>query len=304
MDKVKFVPEYNEAAQRWKEQTFQSLIKNHHIQEWLKANQLPESFIYEHTGRFADWVKHVERCDHCQGLAYCTQPIRGQYADLYMDQFLNLGIHRCSYYKEHEQALAHGAYYLDPKVSEAQLTIDLGKLNTTNESNAYKNTLVRVVDFLAQEHPSKGLYFWGKPGAGKSFLAVGIVNHYAKKKIPVAFMNTAQLISDLKMMFHDHEAMEARLRNIRNAAVLVLDDIGGESVTAWSRDDILFPLLDARMEQQRLTLFTSNYNLNDLKVRYAMNGTRTSEPMAAERLIERIRTLADEEFVKGESRRK
>ena len=58
------------------------------------------------------------------------------------------------------------------------------------------------------------------------------------------------------------------------------------------------------MEQQRLTLFTSNYNLNDLKVRYAMNGTRTSEPMAAERLIERIRTLADEEFVKGESRRK
>lgn len=38
MDKVKFVPEYNEAAQRWKEQTFQSLIKNHHIQEWLKAN--------------------------------------------------------------------------------------------------------------------------------------------------------------------------------------------------------------------------------------------------------------------------
>ena len=42
--------------------------------------------------------------------------------------------------------------------------------------------------------------------------------------------------------------MEARLRSIRNAEVVVFDDIGGESVTAWSRDDILLPLMDARME--------------------------------------------------------
>lgn len=304
MDKVKFVPEYNEAAERWKQETFQKLIKNRHVKAWLKANQQSESFVYEHTGRFADWVKDVERCDHCQGLAYCSQSIRGQYADLYMDQFLNVGIHRCAYFKEHEQALAHGAYYLEPKVSEAQLMIDLGALDMSHESNAYKNTVNHVLDFLMQESPTKGLYFWGKPGSGKSYLAACITNHYAKKKLRVAFINTAQLISDLKRMFHDHEAMEARMRNLRNAEVLVLDDIGGESVTAWSRDDILFPLLDARMEHHRLTLFTSNYNLNDLKRRYAMNGTQSSEPMAAERLIERIRTLASEEQVKGESRRK
>ncbi len=304
MDKVKFVPEYNEAAERWKKETFQKLVENSHVKKWLKVNQLPESFVYEHTGRFADWVKNVKRCDHCQGLAYCTQPIRGQYEDLYMDQFLNVGIHRCKYLREHEQALAHGAYYLEPKVNDAMLSINLASLDMEHESNAYKNTVSHVVDFLMQTQPSKGLYFWGKPGAGKSFLAAGITNHYAKKKIQVAFINTAQLISDLKRMFHDHEAMEARMRNLRNATVLVLDDIGGESVTSWSRDDILFPLLNTRMEHHRLTLFTSNYNLNDLKVRYAMSGTRSNEPMAAERLIERIRTLASEEHVKGESRRK
>ncbi len=304
MDKVKFVPEYNEAAERWKKETYQKLTKNRQVKKWLKANQLPESFVYEHTGRFADWVKNVKRCDHCQGLKYCTQPIRGQYEDLYMDQFLNVGIHRCKYLKEHEQALAHGAYYLEPKVSEAQLAINVTTLDLDQESNDYQNTVGHVVDFLMQEQPTKGLYFWGKPGAGKSYLAAGITNHYAKKKIYVAFINTAQLISDLKRMFHDHEAMETRLRNLRNAAVLVLDDIGGESVTSWSRDDILFPLLDARMEHHRLTFFTSNYSLDELKERYALRGTQTSEPMAAERLIERIRTLANEEHVKGESRRK
>lgn len=304
MNKAKFTAADHEGAQKWKEQTFQRLINNHHVRAWLKQNELPEAFIYEHTGRFADWVKNVERCDHCQGLAYCTQPIRGQYADLYMDQFLNLGIHRCAYYKEHERFLAHGAYYMEPKVSEEQLTIDLTTLDLIGESNAYKNIVNRIMALLAQEQPQKGLYLWGKPGVGKSYLAVGITNHFAKRKQTVAMMNTARLIADLKLMFHDHEAMEARLRNLRNAAVLVLDDIGGESVSAWSRDEVLFPLLDARMEAHRLTLFTSNYNLAELKERYAMNGTRYSEPVAAERLIERIRTLADEEFVKGESRRK
>ena len=44
-------------------------------------------------------------------------------------------------------------------------------------------------------------------------------------------MNVARLIADLKMMFQDPAAMEERIRMIQHVDVLVLDDIGGESVT-------------------------------------------------------------------------
>ena len=85
---------------------------------------------------------------------------------------------------------------------------------------------------------------------------------------------------------------------------MVLDDIGGENLSAWSRDDILLPLLDARMEQHRLTLFTSNYSMVELKERLETTSRGVREPVAAERLFERLKTLSSEIFIKGDSRRK
>ena len=75
--------------------------------------------------------------------------------------------------------------------------------------------------------------------------------------------------SKLKRLFQDNEAMEELLAKIAKAKVVVFDDIGGESVTAWSRDDVLLPLLDERMNSHRLTYFTSNYTMAELQQRYS-----------------------------------
>ncbi len=122
---------------------------------------------------------------------------------------------------------------------EDYLLVDVTCLSLQHEAVEYKTAVAKVIDLLMNEHPQKGLYLWGKPGAGKSWLAAGMCNYYAKQEKRVAFVNVPKLISDLKLLFHEPDAMEARLRSIRNAEVVVFDDIGGESVTAWSRDDIL-----------------------------------------------------------------
>lgn len=304
MDKLDLNFTLSEEQKKIKEKTYEALIKNKHVKAWLKKYDQPNSFVYDHTGKFSDWLEDVQRCDGCAGINFCAQKIKGQYMDLYLDGFLNFGVHRCEYFKEYETALSHGAYYLDTKLSEEQLRIDLSTIDLSKEHKEYLLNIKHIVDLIQNETPQKGLYLWGKPGVGKSYLAAGITNFYAKQKTRCAFVNVPKLISDLKMMFHDQDASLQKLKTLRNVPVLVLDDIGGESVTAWSRDDILLPLLDTRMEHHRLTFFTSNYNPNELKERYVMTSNKVSEPMAAERLLERIRTLASEEFVKGESRRK
>ncbi len=106
------------------------------------------------------------------------------------------------------------------------------------------------------------------------------------------------------MMFQDPAAMEERIRMIQHVDVLVLDDIGGESVTSWSRDDILLPLLDARMENKKKNNFYKQLQLRGIKDKLAMAGSKKQEPMAAQRLLERICALSCEIFVKGCSRRK
>lgn len=304
MDAVKMNFALTKEQQKLKDETYQALLTNAHVQNWLKKYDLPESFVYDHTGKFSDWIKSKEKCDGCQGLDFCRQSIKGQFMDLYMDGFLNFGIHRCDYFRAFENELVHGKYYVDTTMAPEQLRIDIKKIDIRKESKEYKANVLHILDRIENEQVEKGLYLYGKPGVGKSYLAAGITNFYARKKIRCAFINVPKLMSDLKMMFHDRDAMDAKLTALRKVAILVLDDIGGESVTAWSRDDVLLPLLDARMEDKKVTFFTSNYSMKELEDRLTMTSNKMSEPVAAMRLLERIRTLSSEEFVKGESRRK
>ena len=156
---------------------------------------------------------------------------------------------------------------------------------------------------LAPELPGQILCLVGPPGVGKSYLCIGVCNYFARQGSTCAFVNVPRLVSQLKRLFQDNEAMEELLAKIAKAKVVVFDDIGGESVTAWSRDDVLLPLLDERMNSHRLTYFTSNYTMAELQQRYSSLQAKKSDPVAALRLLERVKALSAEKMLKGRSRR-
>ena len=304
MEKMSFAFELSEEQKKKKETLVQQLMKNPHVLAWLKKHQKDEQFVYDHSGRFQDWCKRKEACENCKGLDFCRQDQKGVLLDLYLDGMLMNQLTYCDYYKQREASYAHRKYFVQQDMLEHYLLIDIADIDLTKESLEYKHAYAKVIKILKNGVHEKGAYLWGKPGAGKSWLAAGMCNFYAKQKHRVAFVNVPKLISELKMLFHEPDVMEQRLRKISNADVVVFDDIGGESVTAWSRDDILLPLLDARMEKHRLTIFTSNYSMEELKQRLCNTSSKSSEPVAAERLLERIRALSCEIFIKGETRRK
>lgn len=304
MEPVDFSFALSEEQEKRKKQIVADLLKQPCVKKWQKAYALDDAFVYDHSGRFQDYVIVMEKCAHCQGLQFCRQPVKGSRLEISYDGILQNVLVPCSYQQQQQKLLAHAKWYRVCDMPQEYLCIDLAKLDLAKESNEYKGVVMQVLQGIMDEKNTKGLYLWGKPGAGKSYLAAGMCNYFAKQHRAVAFVNVPKLISDLKMMFQDPQAMEARLSSIRNVNVLVLDDIGGESITSWSRDDILLPILDARMEKQKLTIFTSNYRMQELKEKLSQGNGKQVEPMAAERLLERISTLAKEIFVKGNSRRK
>lgn len=304
MEKVTFTYALSKEQEKQKRENVRMLLKNPFIKAWIKAYQQDETFIYEHSGKFMDWCMAKEKCEHCQGLDFCRQPSKGEVMELYYDGLLSNRITICPFKVKQLQEKAHRKQYREMDMLDDYLLVNIYDFDLTKESKEYKAAYAKVVKLLKNENGGKGLYLWGKPGAGKSYLAAGIANHYAKQKKRIAYVNVAKLMANLKMMFQDAEAMDAKLRKIKHADVVILDDIGGESVTSWSRDDVLLPLLDARMEKQRLTIFTSNYSYDDLKQRLSMTANKSSEPIAAERLLERIKALSCDIFIKGETRRK
>lgn len=304
MDMVQFSFPLSEEQKKEKEKLVKKLLEEPYIEQWQQIHHVDDQYIYDHSGRFKDYVEVMKKCEQCQGIEFCTQPMKGNRLELYLDGMLQNRITPCKYLSKQQQIYAHMKQYREMDMPKSYLLVDLAKLNLTNESMEYKSVVMKVLQTIMDNDTTKGLYLWGKPGVGKSYLSAGICNYYAKKNKKVAFVNVPKLISDLKMMFHDSVAMEDKLRRIANVDVLVLDDIGGESVTAWSRDDILLPLLDQRMERKKVTFFTSNYRMQELKEKLAVANGKQMEPMAAERVLERISALSCENFIKGNSRRK
>lgn len=303
MDHVNFAFPLTKEQQEKKKQLVAALLQKKQIQTWMKQHQVDASYIGEHSGRFSDWVNMQEKCEHCQGLTFCRQPQPGYVMDLYIDGFLTTQLKPCSYLKQQEEVDQHKSSYRCMDMPEELLRVEMISLDLKKESKEYRDAVSRIADHLLNEQEHKGVYFYGKPGVGKTYLAAGITNYFAQKKVPCAFVNVPKLISELKMMFQDNNVMEQRLRLLRSVDVLVLDDIGGESMTAWSRDDILLPILETRMQQKKRTYFTSNYSMLELKDRFETTNNRMKEPIAALRLIERIKALSFEIFIKGESRR-
>lgn len=304
MDMVRFTFPLTEEQKKAKETKVKLLLKNPIIKNWKQQYQVNDSFIEAHSGRFQDYCDTLEKCSKCAGLDFCRQPNKGSRLELTLDGILQPVLVPCRYQQEKDKQFAHAKKYMQIDMPQDYLCVNISNLNMENETNDYKTVVLQVSQLLMNPDATKGFYLCGKPGAGKSYLAAGICNYYARNNHHVSFVNVPKLISDLKMMFHDSLAMEEKISSICNVEILVLDDIGGESVTAWSRDDILLPILDRRMEKKKLTFFTSNYRMKELKEKLALGNGKQVEPMAAERILERISTLSCEIFIKGNSRRK
>ena len=241
--------------------------------------------------------------DFTKALDYCTQGMKGKVLKLNIDDFgyLNDCYVSCRFKKSMEQQMAHQSKFRLSHMSEADYLIDLNddSFQKAIQDSDYAQVYNGVVGSIAL---NKGVYLYGNPGVGKSYLLKGVSNYYAKNGKSVSFVQVPLLIQELKQFMTDNEYRQNLLGHLRFSDVLILDDIGAESITQWTRDEILLPVLDQRMNNNLKTYFTSNYSLEELEQQYRacskMNGN-----VASLRILERIRTLSNPISLMGKSRR-
>src|SRR5699024_6831425 len=119
----------------------------------------------------------------------------------------------------------------------------------------------------------------------------------------VMYVHVPTLMNTLKQYFNNPSQMEYVLRRLRNVPLLVLDDLGAESITSWSRDEILLSILNDRMENKHKILITSNYNPDLLVELYKVDQRGVSDEIRAKRLVDRIFSLTQPYEMVGMNRR-
>lgn len=97
----------------------------------------------------------------------------------------------------------------------------------------------------------------------------------------------------------DEGGTEAAVARYAKCDVLVLDDLGKEDATEWSVGTV-FSVLDARYEDMRPTIVTSNYAPGALADRLARRGERVTAEAIASRISQTCRPV----YLGGRDRRR
>ncbi|TFG49007.1 MAG: AAA family ATPase, partial [Anaerolineales bacterium] len=118
------------------------------------------------------------------------------------------------------------------------------------------------------EKPRGWLVFLGPYGCGKTHLAAAIANYRSGLGNPPLFIVWLDLLDHLRATFsHDSKvSYDRRFEEIRTAPLLILDDLGTQSMTPWVRDK-LHQLFNYRYIAGLSTIITTADELDKMDAR-------------------------------------
>ena len=125
-------------------------------------------------------------------------------------------------------------------------------------------------------NPQGWLVFIGPSGCGKTHMAVAIANERINKGFPVFFITAADLLDHLRSAFNPESEItyDKLFEQVKNAPLLILDDLGAHSDKPWSNEK-LDQLLNYRFNNELPTVITTTPPIEELGDRLV---NRISDP--------------------------
>lgn len=118
------------------------------------------------------------------------------------------------------------------------------------------------------ENPDGWMLLMGGYGCGKTHLAAAIANRrIALGKLPL-FVVVPDLLDHLRATYGPNSEVgyDERFQQVRNAPLLILDDLGTQATTPWAQEK-LFQIFNHRYNARLATVVTTNQQLEDIDVR-------------------------------------
>ena len=132
------------------------------------------------------------------------------------------------------------------------------------------NSTAFVVEEKDPERTEKNLMWLlleGGYGCGKTHLAAAIANETVSRGIPTLFITVPDLLDSLRFAYNNPETtFETRFEDVRNVALLVLDDFGTQNATPWAQEK-LFQIINYRYTNKLPTVITTNLILDEIESR-------------------------------------
>lgn len=264
---------------------------------------LEESDIDRNMMKFYEYKTQSKNCRDCPSLAQCRNILPGYSPRLEIEgKRVRLAYEKCRLKVKREELEQKRALvkslYMPKDILQASLTsLDLGE----RERQSAIKEVMRYIQDCKDNQAERGLYFYGPFGVGKTYFLGALANELAEKNISSTLIYMPEFVREVKASMKD-DSFNEKIEYFKNVPVLMFDDIGAESQSAWFRDEILGSILQYRMMERLPVFFSSNYSLSELEKHLATTRGET-ETIKAGRIIERIKQVSKEVPLFGHNRR-
>ena len=284
------------------EKEYKEALKDEYFKKIVDSLNLEDKELMKYTSKLiqaSNELKNSEKDNRClineiPGFIFTPYVVDGQLNFTYKAS------------KAKKEELAEVEYVKKGYRFEVSKQIRNAKMSEIYTDDKNRIELIKWITNFIKEYKkgntTKGLYLSGNFGSGKSYIISACLNELVKDGYNAAMIYYPEFLRILKSSF-DSNDFEEQYDYARKSDLLLLDDIGAENVTAWSRDEILGPILQYRMDNNLPTFFTSNLSIEELEISLS-EGNKSIDKLKAKRIIERIKYLTTELKLISKNQRK
>ncbi len=287
----------NEVNEKSLKENYLEACKDTKFRRLIKTIKATDEEAMKYTSSLEETVKELNHCAKCEGLVYCQNRLEGHvFYPEKEDYQIKFSYAPCKYQKEMLKKQKERDSREKDILNASFSDIDITDKKRVKVIKWLKN----FYDKYDKNEEFKGLYLHGNFGCGKTYLISALFNELSKKRISTEIVYFPELLRDIKS---DFDTFGDRIEYLEEVDLLLIDDIGAEKVTEWSRDEILGTILQKRMNNYKTTFFTSNLNMEELERHLRINSYSDDE-IKARRIIERVKQLTEDMELISENKRK
>ncbi len=276
-------------------------IQDPEFKSFVLSLPTTEEILMRYTHRLQESFAECKHCKHCEGLEMCKNKQVGYcLTPTANERMISFSYDACPYQVEKRKRESYQENVVMFEMPKALKSATLRNIYTDDKNRI---EIIRYFKEFMNSYgtkPVKGLYLYGSFGSGKSYLIASLLNEFAHRGVKSVIVYYPEFLRSLKESFSDNYKEKFNL--VCHAPLLLLDDIGAENLTAWSRDEVLGPILQYRMDEKLPTFFTSNLNLEELEMHLSISSSGVDK-IKARRIVERIKEVSIPMKLESKNRR-
>ena len=288
--------------------SYNEALKDEVFKKIVNSINLSDDELMKYTSSIEDSVKEYKNCKNCKGLLTCKNSMNGFcYFPILRDGKLSFSYVACRY---KNKLIDETKYQKNVTSIDIPREIKEARIKDIYTDDKQREKVIKWILNYIKEYKKgnfgKGLYLHGNFGCGKTYLLAAMFNELAKNGYKSVIIYWPEYLRSLKASFqsNSNDEFKDKYNEVKYAKLLLIDDLGAEGVTSWSRDEILGTILQYRLQEHLPTFITSNLDLKELEEHLSITTNNKSERVKAVRIIERIKQLTVDTKMIGENNRK